>query len=332
MMRRRRLLGVEIAGLGHYAPERIVTNDEIEARLGLARGFIADRTGILERRWASEGEALSDLAVAAGRMALADAGLPAADIALVVLATSTPDHLLPPSCPLVAHRLGLSRAGAIDMAGACAGFLYALTFAEAFVRTRGKPAMVIAANVLSRRINPAERASAILFADAAGAVVLQPSRRAEAGIQAVDLASDGAAYGLIHIPAGGSRTPFRAGLAPADTLMAIEDGKAVFQKAVAMMVRSSRAVLDEAQLDAAGIAHFVPHQANMRIIEATRSRLGFTPAQTLTSVAHYANSSAATIAFTLSLQKAARTYAPGDHMLLCAAGAGLTGGAVLYTL
>ena len=145
-------------------------NAEIEKRLKLERGWIERRTGIRERRYAADGEALTDMAAAAGEMALAQSGIDRSRIALTLLATSTPDHLLPPSAPLLAHRLGLAHSGGIDVAGACAGFLYALVLADGFVRAQNAPVLVVAANVLSRRINPAERASCILFADAAGAL------------------------------------------------------------------------------------------------------------------------------------------------------------------
>ena len=170
----------QILSTGHYVPERRVANAEIEARLKLEGGWIERRTGIAERRWAADGEVLSDMAVRAGEMALARAGLGEQPFGLLVLATSTPDHLLPPTAPLVAQRLGLT-CGAIDMAGACAGFLYALTFADGFVRTHNAPAIVIAANILSRRMDLSDQESAILFADAAGAVVLAPDKRPRAG-------------------------------------------------------------------------------------------------------------------------------------------------------
>jgi 3-oxoacyl-[acyl-carrier-protein] synthase-3 len=177
-----------IAGFGHYVPSRRVENAELETSLGLEPGWIEQRTGIRARHWAGEGDRLSDLAAKAGESALQDAGLDRGDIALTLLATSTPDHLLPPSAPLLAHRLNLINSGAIDLAGACSGFLYALTLADGFVRTQGRPVLVVAANILSRRINPAERASAVLFADAAGAVVLVPSDNPNAGLLGMDLA------------------------------------------------------------------------------------------------------------------------------------------------
>ncbi|MFN3868207.1 MAG: beta-ketoacyl-ACP synthase III [Hyphomicrobiaceae bacterium] len=322
--------GAEIIGLGHYAPSRVVPNAEIEASLGLEAGWIARRTGILERRFAADAEALSDMAVAAGDMALTQSGVARDGVALTILATSTPDHLLPPSAPLVAHRLGLTRSGGIDMAGACAGFLYALSFADAFARVHGTCVLVIAANILSRRINLQERASAVLFSDAAGAVVVQPTSRAAAGISGVELAADGSGYDLIKIPFGGSRAPFPTARDPSDVLMTITDGKAVFAKAVAMMADCGKAALARSKCDIGAVTHWVPHQANTRIIEATRQRLGIASDRTLSSVERFGNSSAATIPFTLSLLAATRNYQPGDLVLMTAAGAGLTGGAIAW--
>ncbi|MCB1504425.1 MAG: beta-ketoacyl-ACP synthase III [Hyphomicrobiaceae bacterium] len=322
--------GAEIVGLGHYSPERIVTNAEIEQQLDVAPGWIERRTGILERRFAADDEALSDMAIRAGEMALAGSGIARDQIALTVLATSTPDHLLPPSAPLVAHKLGLTRSGAIDMAGACAGFLYALTFADAFVKTQRRPAVVIAANILSRRINPVERASAVLFADAAGAVVVAPTSRADAGILGCELAAEGSGYDLIKITAGGSRTPFSKARNADEFLMTISDGKSVFVKAVDMMASTARIALAAAGLSVEDMAHWVPHQANTRIIEATRTKLAMPPENTLSSVVGYGNSSAATIPFTMSLLADERNYQQGDRLLLTAAGAGLTGGAIVW--
>jgi 3-oxoacyl-[acyl-carrier-protein] synthase-3 len=315
--------------LGHYAPERRVTNAEIEARLGLEAGWTERRTGIRERRFAAPDEALSDLAVKAGEMALARAAIDRGTIGLLALATSTPDHLLPPTAPLVAHRLGLTGAGAIDMAGACGGFLYALTFADGFVCRSGAPALVIAANILSRRLNLDDPVSAVLFGDGAGAALLVPTTRTTAGVRGVHLASDGAAYDLIQIPAGGSRAPFGPGLAPDATLMHIRDGRAVFSRAVRMMTGAAESALAQAGLSIGDIDYFVPHQANTRIIGAAQRQLGVPDNKMLSSVALYANSSAATIPLTLSLAAEQKAFRPGERLLLSAAGAGLTGGAVV---
>ncbi len=324
--------GVEILGLGHYAPERVVKSGEIEQQLGLETGWIERRTGIAERRWAAEGERLSDLAIAAGDMALRRAGASRDSVGLVLLATSTPDHLLPPTAPLVAHRLGLDSAGGIDLAGACAGFLYALTLADAFVRVHQKKVLVIAANILSRRINPKETASAVLFADAAGALLIGPCGRAGAGVIGADLKSDGSGYDLIKIAAGGSAVPYGTELEAEDVLMCMADGRAVFQRAIAMMSETSRAALAKAGLHAAEVTHFVPHQANVRIIEAVRKDLGIREVSVCSSVCAYGNSSAATIPFTMSILSEGRGFQAGDRVLLCAAGAGMNGGAVLLGL
>jgi 3-oxoacyl-[acyl-carrier-protein] synthase III len=321
-----------LLSFGHYAPQRRVLNSEIETRLGLPDGWVERRTGILERRYAAPDEALSDLAVNAGEMAVSRLGFARDRIGLVVLATSTPDHLLPPSAPLVAHRLGLTGAGAIDMAGACGGFLYALAFADSFARAHRVPVLVIAANILSRRTNPGDRKSVVLFSDGAGAAVIAPSERPDSGIAGLHLTSDGSAYDLIKIPAGGSRQPFDARTANNDTLMQISDGRAVFAKATEMMASSSRKALDAAGLSLADVDYWVPHQANARIIAATALKLGIDKSKALSSVAMYGNSSAATIPLTLSLTAETHAFKPGDIFLMCAAGAGLTGGALVYRL
>lgn len=323
-------MGSTILGYGHSVPEQRIANETLEARLSLEPGWIERRTGIVERRWVRDGEALSDLAVGAGEMALKKSGVEPAAIALLVLATSTPDHLLPPSAPLVAHRLGLGGAGAIDMAGACAGFLYALTFADAFARTHGAPVLVVAGNVLSRRINFAERESAVIFSDAAGAVVIGPTSRTSAGVQGVTLESDGAHYDLIKIPAGGSVLPFADGMAASETKMRMTDGRAVFRRAVEMATQTSLAAVEMAGIEINEIDHWVPHQANARIIAASQAKLGLDDGCLMTSVREYGNSSAATIPLTMSLHS--DRFKKGDKLLMTAVGAGLTGGAILFEL
>ncbi len=324
------MTGVAILGHGHYAPERVVPNNEIEARLGLEAGWIKRRTGIDERRYAADGEALSDIAVKAGEMALARSGLSRDDVGLLLLATSTPDHLLPPSAPLVANRLGLTRAGAIDMAGACAGFLYALTLADSFVRTQGIPVLVVAANILSRRINESDRASSVLFADAAGAVLLAPTPRDEAGVVGAHLAAKGQHYDLITIPGGGSRMPFSQVRDPQDVLMVMNDGKAVYAGAVAIMTESAQNALEKAGLSAADVNALVPHQANARMMNTIAHQLDIPAERLRSTITNFGNSSAATIPFTLSATADSKPYAPGDIVLMTAAGAGLIGGAAVF--
>jgi 3-oxoacyl-[acyl-carrier-protein] synthase-3 len=188
-----------IAGFGHAVPQRCVFSAEIEQRLGLEAGWIERRTGIRSRYWADDDDTLTELSERAGRMAINDAGIRPQEIALTLLATSTPDHVLPPSAPLLSHRLGLARSGAIDLAGACSGFLYALALADGFVRLHGRPVLIVAANILSRRINPNDRSTSALFADAAGAVVLAPDDDPQRGLLSLDLVSDGSGYDLIGL-------------------------------------------------------------------------------------------------------------------------------------
>lgn len=322
-------LSSRMTGFGHAVPARRVDNAEIEMQLGLEPGWIWRRTGIRMRHWAADGDTLTDLAARAGRMALDDAGTAPADIALTLLATSTPDHLLPPSAPLLAHRLGLPRSGAIDLAGACSGFLYALTLADAFVRVHGRSVLVVAANILSRRINPAERAGAILFADAAGAVVLSPSHDSATGLKAAELMSDGSGYDLISIAAGGSNRPFAADIAAEDYLMSMRNGKEVFSRAVDIMTDCSRRALAKAGVTACEVDRFIPHQANARIFDAVCGNLGIDPAKTSRTIETFGNSSAATIPLSLSVANAQRRFVEGETLLLSAAGAGMIGGAVV---
>lgn len=319
-----------LAGFGHSAPENRVENAVIEDRLGLAHGWIERRTGIRERRWALPGETLSSLAAKAGANALEDAAIARKDIALTILATSTPDHLLPPSAPLLAHRLDLPNSGAIDLAGACSGFIYALILADGFVRTQGKAALVVAANILSRRINPQEHTSSVVFADAAGAVVLTPSTDPGIGLLGADVTSDGNHYDLIKIPAGGSNMPFSADIDPREFMMAMPDGKKVFTNAVHMMTRCATTALANANTQARDIHRFIPHQANVRIFEAVRNNLGLSDqCETVRTISEYGNSSAGTIALSLSVSRQKKPFVGGERILLTAAGAGMTGAAVV---
>ncbi|MFM1813632.1 MAG: hypothetical protein RLZ98_327 [Pseudomonadota bacterium] len=319
-----------IAGLGHYAPDTIVGNDEIERRLGLSAGWIERRTGIRSRRFASGEQAVTDLAHEAACNALADAGIGARDIGLLLLATSTPDHLLPPSAPLLAHRLGLSHAGAMDLAGACTGFVQAFALADAYVCTHRRNVLVVAANILSRRINPDDAVSSVLFGDGAGAAVLVPTDEAPCGVLGHYLGSRGAYYDLIKIEAGGSRSPFAADTVPAQTKIEIRNNRLAYMRAIESMAETSRAALMLAGLEAGDIDWWVPHQANLRLIEAARGRIGIPPERTLLSVVDFANSSAATIPLTLSLNRA--QFAAGQTVLMTAVGAGFTEGAIVYRL
>ncbi|QUS57778.1 beta-ketoacyl-ACP synthase III [Pseudovibrio brasiliensis] len=318
-----------LIGFGHYAPQRRVANAEIEQDLGLEESWIERRTGIRARRYVAPDQALTDIALPAAQMAIEDSGIDPSKIGLTLLATSTPDHLLPPSAPLLVHKLGLPNSGGIDMAGACAGFLYALAMADAYAKTQGIAVLVVAANILSRRINPEERASRVLFADAAGAVVVTPPTQDGQGILVSDLASDGAYYDLIKISGGGSRNPYRPDMDPNEYLMSLKGGQTVFAKAVNTLTDSAMKILDRAELKPSDVDHWAPHQANSRIIQAVGTNLGINADKTLMTLGEYGNSSAATIPFSLSKCREERSYKPGDKLLLSAIGAGFVSGSLL---
>ncbi len=319
-----------MVGFGHSVPERVVENREIEQRLGLESGWIERRTGIRRRHWAEPQDSLTTLATQAAEAALQSADVERRDIGLTLLATSTPDHLLPPSAPLLAHNLRLTRCGAVDLAGACTGFLQALALADSHVVRHGRPVLVVAANILSRRINPDERASAVLFADAAGAVLLAPTADSDRGLLSLDLATDGSQYGLIGIPAGGSSLPFRSDLPDDQCRMSIRDGKSVFASAVRMMSDTAMRALADADLQTSDVTRFVPHQANARMTDALCEKLSIGKDRTLETIAEFGNSSAATIPLSLSISHKERPFRRGETLLLSAAGAGMTGGSIVW--
>jgi 3-oxoacyl-[acyl-carrier-protein] synthase III len=264
-------------------------------------------------------------------MALGGAGIDRREIGLLLLATSTPDHLLPPTAPLVAYRLGLANAGGIDMAGAGAGFIYALTLADSFVRSHQTRVLVIAANILSLSADQSSRSrQQRTVLHAAGAVLLGPRERSDAGLRSAHLAAKGEHYGLISIPGGGSRRPFSKDLDAGEMLMVTLDGRAVYSEAVAMTTSSAESALDRAGLAARDVTHFIPHQANARMMATVAHQLAIAPEQMLSTIAQFANSSAATIPFTLSMSAKERRYKKGDIVLMTAAGAGLTGGAAAF--
>jgi len=316
-----------VLGVGAALPAHREPSAETERRLGLPPGWIVQRTGIRERPLVGPDEATSDLAVRAGAAALAQAELSPERIGLLLLATSTPDHLLPPTAPVVAHRLGLKHAGAIDLAGACSGFLYALALADGYVRLQRTCVLVIGANVLSRRTNPDDPKTSALFADGAGAVVLGPSEGSR-GIVACWLGADGSCWDDLYIPAGGSRRPLTPErVARGEHLMYMKDGRALFRRAATGMAEAGRRVLQQAGLDLDDVAWWIPHQANLRLIEEARRQLGMPEARTVNLVDRIGNSSAATIPLALALE--AHRFAPGDLLLLTAVGAGLLSAAVL---
>ena len=309
-------------------PETVVENDAVEARLGVERGWIERRTGILQRPTAARNESTSDLAIRAGSGALERAGINPKDVGLLLLATSTPDHLLPPTAPLVAHELGLAQSGAIDLAGACAGFLYALVLGGSYVRTTRKATMIIGANVLTRRVNEKDPATAGLFSDGAGAVVLAPGEPDH--LLGSYLGSDGSGYDAIGIQAGGSREPLtHAALDEGRNLMTIRRGSLFFRQAVHGMADAGKEALAAAGLDSAAVDWWIPHQANRRIIEDAGKLLNIPRERTVSVVDRYGNSSAATIPIALVHAVEAGQVREGNIILFTAVGAGMVSAGVV---
>ncbi|AGA65320.1 Biotin synthesis protein bioZ [Liberibacter crescens BT-1] len=321
-----------ILGFGHSVPEKCINNSDIELQLGLNSGWIERRTGIQTRWWASPNDTLTDLAARAAEEALNEANIHSDEITLTILATSTPDQLLPPSAPFLAHKLGLVKSGAIDLSGACSGFLYGLVLADSYVKTHNSAALVVAANILSRRINMNDKDTAIIFGDAAGAIILAPSSKPKVGVLGIELSSDGSQYDLIKIPAGGSTRPFSKDMQPYESLMTVHNGQMIFSKAVEMMVESSKKAMQQAGLNSNNIDRFIPHQANARIINTVCKHLDIPNDKTVQTIREFGNSSAATIPLSLSLSNKQRPFIPGERLLLAASGAGMISGAVIFVI
>lgn len=312
-----------ILGCGHATPRFVVTNEEIEHELGLTPGWIERRTGVRSRRVCGPRESCSTMAIEAGQMALGHAGVAATEVGLLLLATSTPDYPLPPTAPAVADVLGARGCGAVDLAGACAGFLYALSLAGAWVRTHRSPALVIASNVLSRRLDPTDPSVRAVFADGAGAVLIGPGAD-HLGLHTVELGSDGSRASAIRVEAGGSVRPIDAGVFDEGAqFLRIHDGAAVFSSAVEGMVRISRRALDQAGLSSIDIARWVPHQANLRILSRAGAKLDIDEDRWITILQTWGNSSAASVPTALSVAAHSGALQPGQKILLSAVGAGM---------
>jgi 3-oxoacyl-[acyl-carrier-protein] synthase-3 len=319
---------MKIAGVGSFVPVTGTRNPELEARLGLEPGWIEQRTGVEFRPTAAAEQAVSDLAIRAASDALQAAQVDPSQVGLVLLATSTPDHLLPPTAPLVAHRLGLARAGAIDLTGACSGFLYGLVMGAAVGQIMQCAVLVIGANILTRRVDPLDTNTAVLFADGAGAVVLTPSSTAQ--ILGFHLGADGSRYDSILIPGGGSREPLTAeSLAAKRNTIAMKSGGGVFKQAVQMMAEAGKRALLASKLTSPDVDLWIPHQANLRIVREAGRLLDIGEERTVTTLRECGNSSAAAIPSALAQAVADRLITPGQTLLMTAVGAGMMSAGVV---
>lgn len=316
-----------LEGLGVAVPPRVVSNKDLERVLETSDEWIRTRTGIGERRVAEPGVATADLAVEAGARALKSAGGGSVD--MVVVATTSPDRVVPATAPEVASRIGLESVAAFDLNAVCSGFVYALGVAAGMLDGRSaQRVLVIGAETLSRITDPADRSTAVLFGDGGGAVVLRHGDPDEPGaFGPFDLGSDGSMADALAMPAGGSRRPATAStITDREHYMRL-DGKVVYRHAIARMVASSRAVLHAAGLTADDVDRFVGHQANLRILDAVADRLGIAPERRVVNLDRYGNTSAASIPLAL----ADAGLATGQRVLLTAFGGGFTWGSTTLT-
>jgi 3-oxoacyl-[acyl-carrier-protein] synthase-3 len=323
-------LTAAICGAGMSLPACVVSNDELVGRLDTSDEWIRSRTGIERRRKVQAGTSTGDLAVAAGRAALASAGQ-AADF--VLLASTTPDRPCPGTAPEVAHRLGLGNVPALDVSAVCSGFVYGLATASALVRAGicARP-LVIGAEVYSSIIDPLDRDTAVIFGDGAGAVLLCGASREEPGaVHGVDLGSDGSGSDLIAIAAGGSRCPVVGGELPRDQRYFRMRGREVFRHAVQRMTASSQAVLERADWPSHSVRAFIGHQANQRILDAVGNRLGIKGEYRFGNLAEVGNTAAASIPLALADTLARGAVRPGERSLFTAFGGGLAWGSIALT-
>lgn len=320
---------VHIAGIGSYAPERVLTNQELEKIVDTTDEWIMTRSGIRERHIAAEGQATSDLGVEAARAALADAGLAPGDVDLIIVATASPDMLFPSTACQLQHKLGARKVMAFDISAACSGFIYALEVGRQFVASGShETVLVVGADKLSAITDWTDRATCVLFGDAAGAVVLRhaPGRR---GILSTLLGADGSQKEVLNVPAGGSAMPATEQTVR-DRMHCIRmSGREVFKLAVNAMLGAAREAMAKSGLSLDEIACVIPHQANMRIIEAISDRLGVGMDRFHVNLQQYGNTSAASIPVALDEAVKAGRVKRGDNVLLVAFGGGLTWGSAV---
>ncbi|HRO12730.1 beta-ketoacyl-ACP synthase III [Amaricoccus sp.] len=313
-------------GCGHYLPARVVENDEFAAMVETSDEWIRTRTGIERRHFAAEGEMTSDLAAAACRAALADAGLTGADLDALIVATATPDQTFPATAVTVQHAIGMRGGFAFDVQAVCAGFVFALAQANALIQSgSARRVMVVGAETFSRILDFTDRTTCVLFGDGAGALVLEAVESAGApsdrGVLATDLHSDGRYRDLLYVDGGPSSTG-TAGV----VRMAGQD---VFKHAVIKLAETGAAALARAGLTPADVDWLVPHQANLRIMTMTAHKLGVPMDHVVVTVQEHGNTSAASIPLALSVAHGEGRILPGDVLLMEAIGGGLAWGAAV---
>ncbi|MBM4420918.1 MAG: ketoacyl-ACP synthase III [Chloroflexi bacterium] len=316
-----------ITGWGFYAPSRVMTNADLEKIVETSDQWITERTGIKERRIAAPDESTSTMATKAAERALAKAKLKPSDVELVIVGTASPDFVFPPVASLVQAALGATRAGAFDVGAACTSFVSSLAVASGMILGGAvRNALVIGAETLSRIVDWKDRGTCVLFGDGAGAVVLEASS-ASVGVQSTVLHGDGTKCDLLWVPGGGTKNPTGAEKLEARMHYIRMNGNEVYRSAVKAMAEAAEEAIAKANLTADDITLFVPHQANLRIIEGVAKRMRFPMERVFVNVQRYGNTSAASVPIALCEAVEAGRLKRGDKVLVAAFGAGFTWGA-----
>jgi 3-oxoacyl-[acyl-carrier-protein] synthase-3 len=323
------MIRAKITGVGAYAPKRIVTNAELETTVNTSDAWIQQRSGIRQRHFVDETEATSDLAVHAAQQAMERANLVPEDIDLIVVGTTSGDMVFPTTANILQQRLGCRKIGSLDLYAACSGSVYSLSVASQFVETgKYRRVLAVGADSLSRITDPTDRGTCVLLADAAGAVVLEPSEDGS-GIIDTDLYSDGSHWELLYMPGGGSRLPASHDSVDKRMHYAKMKGSELFKVAVRMFVECAETILSRHGFNANDVDLFIPHQANLRIIEAAAKRLAMPMERVFVNVDRYGNTGAASVYVALEEAIAAGRLKKGDLVLMAAFGGGVTWGAAL---
>jgi 3-oxoacyl-[acyl-carrier-protein] synthase-3 len=318
-----------ITGIGSYVPEKILTNHDLEKMVETSDEWITTRTGIKQRRIAAKDEFTSDMAVKAAQRAMKMAGVTAEQIDLVIVATITPDMPFPATACLVQHKLDAKRAAAFDLEAACSGFIYGLEVGQQFIMSRTyDTVLVIGAEKLSAITDWTDRNTCVLFGDGAGAVILQ-NRANSHGLLTAVMGADGGKGDLLFMPAGGSKCPASKDTVDSRMHFLRMEGKETFKNAIQAMQSAATEVLRRCEIDITRINCIIPHQANLRIIDALGERLGAKPEQLFINLDKYGNTSAASVAIALDEAVASGRVTRGDLILLMVFGAGLTWGAAI---
>jgi len=319
------LAPVTIAGTGSYLPERILTNAELEKIVETTDEWITSRTGIKERRIAAEGQTTSDMATEAAKKALEQAKINATDLDLIIVATITPDTLTPATACYVQDNLEARGAIAFDVSAACSGFLYAMELAKNMIGAGSvNNALIVGAEKLSAFTNWEDRNTCVLFGDGAGAAVLRKSEEGEGRILATEIGTDGAQTSILNIPGGGSAMPITKDNAEDNLASLAMIGKDVFKQAVRRMKDAAIKVVEDAGLESSDIAQVIPHQANLRIIDAIADRLEIDNEKVFVNLHKYGNTSAAAVAIALDESARSGKFQRGEKIVCVVFGAGLT--------